>query len=277
MPSMTMRLSGLSIESQMASTAPIARRPVTSSTSSCRWLQRVTRQGARIPDGVSCRSPDHRRGALRPGRCPRLDTRGDVPRSSSMRRDASALLDALGDVAPAVVGERREVRHLRGRRRLVAGGPVVGVLGRAGLVGAHGLPVPRVPGYYTGAARGDHGCRTWPPQSGVAEIPATEAALLADPSQHGPRFARGADRCDGSCAAYRAGSPCAAGEVNEPSWLRSVTNSRHGGRGGHGRPITRLSVLAASGISRCAGGRVGQLTPGRDVRGLGSLSREWVR
>lgn len=40
------------------------------------------------------------------------------------------------------------------------------------------------------------------------------------------------DRCGGSCAAYRADSPCAADEVSEPSWLRSVTNSRHGGRGG---------------------------------------------
>jgi hypothetical protein len=39
-------------------------------------------------------------------------------------------------------------------------------------------------------------------------------------------------RCGGSCRAYRAGSPCAVDEVNEPSWLRSVTNSRHGGRGG---------------------------------------------
>ena len=48
-----------------------------------------------------------------------------------------------------------------------------------------------------------------------------------------PAKARGLrGRCGGSCGAYRTGSPCAAGEASAPwSRLRSVNNTRHGGRG----------------------------------------------
>ena len=47
-----------------------------------------------------------------------------------------------------------------------------------------------------------------------------------------PRARARHGRCDGSCEAYRAGSPCAADETSAPCWyLRSVNTPRHSGQG----------------------------------------------
>lgn len=73
---------------------------------------------------------------------------------------------------------------------------------------------------------------------GRGDVRAAVSRSCGEPAK--ARVRRG--RCGDSCAAYRAGSPCAAGEVSEPSRLRSVTNTRHGGRGGFGLDRTEVSL-----------------------------------
>lgn len=57
-------------------------------------------------------------------------------------------------------------------------------------------------------------------------------------------------RCGGSCEAYRAGSPCAAGEASAP-WrsLRSVITPRPGGQGMSWSGCMTSTLLAASDTS----------------------------
>src|SRR5688572_17116252 len=91
------------------------------------------------------RTPDPAEGDAGPSRSPLVAVAGHARGLALQLVDqlgGVGLAEAFRDLTPAVARQRAEVGHLGRRRRLIAGSPVLRILGGARLVGAHDPPLP---------------------------------------------------------------------------------------------------------------------------------------